>query len=142
VLDLAVHLAEASSAEGAPVGSLPLTWYAAAGWRPPEGTGWPVVAIEEPCVLRRRALGALAEHGLDPYVVCDSGYVAGVFDAVRSGLGVALMATAASPPDGLAVRADLPAVRPAAVNLRVRSGVDPQVAAAVSDGLRAVLANR
>ena len=139
VLDLAVHLAEASSVDGVPVGSLPLTWYAAAGWQPPAGQGWPVVAIEEPCVLRRRALAALVERGLDPYVVCDSGYVAGVFDAVRTGLGVALMATAASTPDGLAERDDLPTVLPAAVGLRARSGADPQVVAAVTAGLRSAL---
>jgi DNA-binding transcriptional LysR family regulator len=139
VLDLAVYLSEASSADGVPVGSLPLSWYAAAGWQSPAGRAWPVVAIEEPCILRRRALTALVERGLDPYVVCDSGYVAGVFDAVRTGLGVALMATAASTPDGIAERDDLPAVLPAAVSLRARSGADPQVAAAVIVGLRSVL---
>jgi DNA-binding transcriptional LysR family regulator len=138
-LDLAVYLAEASSADGVPVGSLPLTWYAAGGWPTPAGREWPVIAIEEPCVLRRRALSALAGHGLDPYVVCDSGYVAGVFDAVRTGLGVALMATAATAPEGLVVRTDLPPVAPIPVSLRTRSGADPLVAAAVARGLRSVL---
>ena len=140
VLDLAVHLTEASSVDGVPVGALTLTWYAAVGWQPPGGRGWPLVAIEEPCVLRRRALAALDARGLEPYVVCDSGYVAGVFDAVRSGLGVALTATAASTPDGLTERHDLPAVPPAAVGLRARSGADPQVTAAVTGVLRTVLA--
>ena len=138
-LDLAVYLAEASSADGIPVGSLPLTWYAAGGWHPPAGQEWPVVAIEEPCVLRRRALTALAAHGLDPYVVCDSGYVAGVFDAVRTGLGVALMAAAATAPEGLVERTDLPAVPPAPVSLRTRPGADPRLATAVTDGLRRAL---
>jgi DNA-binding transcriptional LysR family regulator len=139
VLDLAVYLAEASSADGVPVGSLPLAWYTAAGWQPPAGRTWPVVAIEEPCVLRRRALAALSGSGLDPYVVCDSGYVAGVLDAVRSGLGVALMAAAVTVPDGLAQRRDLPVVPPAALSLRSRSGSDPSLAVAVTAGLRAVL---
>lgn len=138
VLDLAVYLTEASSADGVPVGELSLTWYAAVGWQP-TGPVWPVVAIEEPCVLRRRALAALAGRGLDSYVVCDSGYVAGVLDAVRTGLGVALMATAASTPDGLAERSDLPAVRPASMSLRARSGADPRWADAVTEGLRGVL---
>jgi DNA-binding transcriptional LysR family regulator len=139
-LDIAVHLTEASSSEGEPVGSLPLSWYAATGWQPPAGRGWPVVAIEEPCVLRRRALAALDTRGLEPYVVCDSGYVAGVFEAVRSGLGVALMATAAATPDGLTERDDLPAVAPAAMGLRTRSGVDPELAHAVRESLRPILA--
>jgi molybdate transport repressor ModE-like protein len=139
-LDLAVHLTEASSSDGVPVGALPLSWYAATGWQAPAGRAWPIVAIEEPCVLRRRALAALDAHGLEPYVVCDSGYVAGVFEAVRSGLGVALMATATATPDGLIQRHDLPAVRPAAMGLRARTGADPRVADAVREGLRPVLA--
>jgi DNA-binding transcriptional LysR family regulator len=136
-LDLAVYLAEASSADGLLIGALPLSWYADENWRPPPGgRGWPVVAIEEPCVLRRRALTTLSAHGLDPYVVCDSGYVAGVFDAVRSGLGVALMATAATPPPGLAERTDLPAAAPAPLSLRTRVGADPALSTAVTAGLR------
>lgn len=138
-LDLAVHLAEASGAEGTPVGSLPLSWYSAAGWQPPEGRDWPVVAIEEPCVLRRRALTALAAKGLDPYVVCDSGYVAGVLDAVRTGLGVALLASSASVPDGLTRRDDLPSVPPALMSMRSRSGADPRIGEAVAVELRAIL---
>jgi DNA-binding transcriptional LysR family regulator len=138
-LDLAVYLAEASSADGVPVGTLPLSWYSAGAWESPAGREWPVVAIEEPCVLRRRALTAMAQHGLDPYVVCDSGYVAGVFDAVRTGLGVALMATAAGVPEGLCERTDLPPVAPVVVSLRARPGADPQFAAAVTAGLRRVL---
>lgn len=139
-LDLAVRLAEASSAAGIAVGSLPLSWYAATGWQAPDGRPWPIVAIEEPCVLRRRALAALNAGDLAAQVVCDSGYVAGVFDAVRAGLGVALMATAAAVPDGLTVRTDLPAVTPAPIGLRVRAGVDPQVTGAVISGLRTALA--
>ncbi|GIM95012.1 LysR family transcriptional regulator [Paractinoplanes toevensis] len=139
VIDLAVHLAEASSATGVPVGSLPLRWYAAPGWQPPAGRGWPVVAIEEPCVLRRRALAALAARGLDPYVVCDSGYAAGVLDAVRSGLGVALMAETASTPDGVVARPDLPPVQSADLLLRARNGSDPRVAEAVAAEIRSVL---
>ncbi|GAA0525418.1 LysR family transcriptional regulator [Paractinoplanes ferrugineus] len=139
-LDLAVYLAEASSADGILIGSLPLSWYCAESWHPPTDRGWPVVAIAEPCVLRRRALATLSARGLDPYVVCDSGYVAGVFDAVRSGLGVALMATAATVPPGLAERTDLPPAPPAPLSLRTRVGTDPTLAAAVTDVLRRAFA--
>jgi DNA-binding transcriptional LysR family regulator len=140
VLDLAVHLADASSARGVPVGSLPLSWYAAPGWVPPaDGGACAVVAIEEPCLLRRRALAALAANGWDPHVVCDSGYVAGVLDAVRAGLGIALLASTVSTPDGLVVRHDLPAVPPAALSLRARVGADRSAAAAVADGVRTAL---
>src|SRR4029453_4232822 len=61
-------------------------WGAAArGWARPGGGGWPVIAVEEPCVLRQRALAALDARGLEPYVACESGYVAGGVDAARAG---------------------------------------------------------
>jgi molybdate transport repressor ModE-like protein len=136
-LDVAIYMADATSAHGVPVGTLPLTWYAAPGWRPAAGRPWPVVAIEEPCLLRRRALAALAAH--DPYVVCDTGYLAGVLDAARSGLGVALVAGPGGPLDGLIARPDLPPVSPVALSLRARRGADPAVAGTVVTALREAL---
>ncbi|MFI5930653.1 LysR family transcriptional regulator [Actinoplanes sp. NPDC051494] len=137
-LDLAVSMSEISSARAEPVGSLPLTWYAAPGWSPPApGGAWPVVAIEEPCLLRGRALDALTGEGLRPYVVCDSGYLAGVADAVRAGLGVALLAGTA--PEGLTARTDLPPVAPAALGLHARPGAVPGLAATVLAALRTAL---
>jgi DNA-binding transcriptional LysR family regulator len=139
-LDLAVYMADATSARGVPLGALPLTWYAAPAWQPPAaGQAWPVVAIEEPCLLRRRALEALAARGHDPYVVCDAGYVAGVLNAARAGLGVALLASTAATPDGLVVRGDLPTVAPAALGLRARRGADARLAGTVVSALRAAL---
>jgi DNA-binding transcriptional LysR family regulator len=139
-LDLAVYMADATTARGVPLGVLPLTWYAAPGWQPPAaGQAWPVVAIEEPCLLRRRALEALAARGHDPYVVCDAGYVAGVLNAARAGLGVALLSSTGAAPDGLVVRDDLPAVSPAALGLRARRGTDARLAGTVVSALRAVL---
>ena len=140
-LDLAVYMAEAAGVRGVPVGSLPLTWYSAPGWRPPQGPGWPVVAIEEPCLLRRRALEALSGEHLDPYVACDSGYMAGVVNATRAGVGVALLADTGRTHDGLVARPDLPPVAPAALGLRARRGADPKLAAAVVAALRSALAS-
>ncbi|GAA2485755.1 LysR family transcriptional regulator [Winogradskya humida] len=140
-LDLAVTMAEVSSAPAAPVGALGLSWYAAPGWTaPPAGEPWPVVAIEDPCLLRRRALDALTGRGLNPFVVCDTGYAAGVTDAVRAGLGVALLADTGTAPAGLAPRPDLPAVAPAALGLNTRHGTDPTLSETVAAALRATLA--
>ena len=140
-LDLAVYMADATTARGVPVGALPLTWYAAPAWEPPPpGRPWPLVAIEEPCLLRARALQALAADGHDPYVVCDAGYVAGVLNAARAGLGVALVAGSGGPPDGLTGRPDLPPVAPAALGLRARRGADATLAATVTAALRTTLA--
>lgn len=139
-LDLAVSMTEVSSAPAEPVGALPLNWYAAPSWRqPPSGEPWPVVAIEEPCLLRRRALEALGRRDLRPHVVCDTGYVAGVMNAVRAGLGVALLADTGANPDGLVIRPDLPIVAPAALGLRARQGADPRLAETVITALRAAL---
>jgi len=140
-LDLAVFMAEAATDRGVPIGALPLVWYAAPGWEPPAaGRPWPVVAIEEPCLLRRRALESLAARGHEPYVVCDAGYLAGVLDAVRAGLGVALLARTGAVPAGLVARDDLPGVPPAPLGLRPRRGADPAIAAAVVSALRGTLA--
>jgi DNA-binding transcriptional LysR family regulator len=140
-LDLAVYMADAATVRGVPVGSLPLTWYSAPAWAPPPAREpWPLVAIEEPCLLRRRAIAALAAEGREPYVVCDTGYVAGVVNAVRAGIGVALMADTGTTPDGLVARDDLPPVPPAALGLRARRGGDPRLAGVVASAVRAALA--
>jgi molybdate transport repressor ModE-like protein len=139
-LDLAVSMAEATSTPSTAVGALPLTWYASPGWQPPPaGRPWPLVAIEEPCLLRRRALEALTARGHDPYVVCDTGYVAGVLDAARAGLGVALVAGPGGPLDGLVTRPDLPPIAPAALGLHARRGADPALATTVVNALRSFL---
>jgi DNA-binding transcriptional LysR family regulator len=136
-LDLAVVLTDAG---GLPVGSLPMRWFAAPGWRPPERGGWPLVAVEEPCMIRERALAALDARGLEPYVACDSGYVAGVIDAARAGLGLALLAETGPGPDGLEERADLPPMAPISLHLRARRGADPALGSAVANALRGALA--
>ena len=138
-IDLAVYMAEVAGVRGVPVGALGLSWYAAPQWTPPASGGWPVVAIADPCLLRRRALDALATRRLEPYVACDSGYVSGVLNAARAGLGVALLADTGTQPEGLVERADLPPVAPAALSLRARAGADPRLAVSVVSALRAAL---
>jgi DNA-binding transcriptional LysR family regulator len=138
-IDLAIGMAEVANVPGVPIGVLGLSWYAAPGWTPPASGGWPVVAIQEPCLLRRRALEALSAIGAEPYVACDSGYVSGVVNAARAGLGVALLADSGPRPDGLVPRHDLPPVAPAGLSLTVRSGADPQLAVSVVTALRAAL---
>jgi DNA-binding transcriptional LysR family regulator len=125
-IDLAVFITEASSQPGNPVGSLPLVWCSAPGWVPPPADRpWPLIAIEEPCAIRGRALTILAEHGIRAKVVADAAYLAGVLNAARAGLGVTLLALAGPPPEGLAQRHDLPAVPPISLTARSRRGADP-----------------
>lgn len=139
-IDVAIFVTEAAAARGRPVGALPLVWHSAPEWSPPAGRSWPVVAIQEPCVLRRRALEGMAEHGMAATVVCDAGYLAGVLDATRAGLGVALLATIGRTPEGLIARDDLPSVRPVGLSARARQGADPLLMSTVVDSVQRLLA--
>ncbi|MGW4233397.1 LysR family transcriptional regulator [Streptomyces sp. NPDC004980] len=137
-VDLAVYVTEAASTEGMQVGGLPLNWYAAPGWIPPPAP-LPLVAIEAPCAIRRRALDVLAAHGVPASVVCDAGYLAGVLDAARAGLGVALLATAGRGPDGLVEYTGLP--RPPAIRMsaHARAGADPAMVMHAVEAIRSLL---
>jgi DNA-binding transcriptional LysR family regulator len=111
-IDLAIFIAEASTQPGRPVGSLPLVWSAAPGWTPPpDHQPWPLIAIEEPCAIRERALTVLAENGIAADVVGEAAYLAGVLNAARAGLGITLLALAGAPPEGLTERRGLPPPR-------------------------------
>ncbi|MFJ9174069.1 LysR family transcriptional regulator [Streptomyces sp. NPDC102360] len=141
-IDLAVYVTEATEAAGSPVGGLPLRWYATPGWRPPAGPApLPLVAIDEPCVIRRRALAALAAHDTAATVVAESGYLAGVLDAARAGLGAALLAVPGGQhPEGLTPVEGLPAVSAVRLSARPRRGADPSVTGTAVEAVRTLLA--
>ncbi|TQE29419.1 LysR family transcriptional regulator [Streptomyces ipomoeae] len=141
-LDLAVYVTEATAAAGNPVGGLPLRWYAAPGWKPPAAPApLPLVAINEPCVIRRRALTALAADHTPATVVAEAGYLAGVLDAARAGLGAALLAVPGGQhPEGLTTVEGLPPVPPVRLSARPRHGADPSVTGAAVEAVRALLA--
>ncbi|MGW1957545.1 hypothetical protein ACWCPI_33130 [Streptomyces sp. NPDC001920] len=66
-------------------GELPPRRYAAPGWKPPVAPA-PLtpVAINEPGVIRRRALAALAADRTQDTVVAEAGCLAGVLGAARA----------------------------------------------------------
>jgi len=139
-LDLAMYIGDVVDADSISVGALPLTWYAAPGWRRPEGGApIPLVVIDSPCTIRRRALQTLADNGLPTTVVGEAAYLAGVLNAARGGLGVALLAGTGAAPQGLEVRTDLPPVAPERLHLRSRAGSDPRLLEAAAKALDAVL---
>lgn len=140
-LDLAMYIGDVPGADGVPVGTMPLAWYAAPEWRrPPSGTPIPLVVIDNPCTIRRRALETLARNGLAATVVGEAAYLAGVLHAARGGLGVALLADVGAPPEGLELRPDLPPVRAERLYLRARHGADPRLLDAAVHALAPVLA--
>jgi DNA-binding transcriptional LysR family regulator len=128
-VDLAIFITEASTRQGEPVGSLPLVWCASAAWRRPlGGQPLPLIAIEEPCAIRGRALAALSEHRIPVQVVGEAAYLAGVHNAVRAGLGVSLLALAGPPPEGLVEVPGLPPAAAVSLTARSRPGSDQRAA--------------
>jgi DNA-binding transcriptional LysR family regulator len=137
-IDLALLLGSIEGASAIPVGELDLQWYSSPTWSRPAGSV-PVVAFDNPCVLRSRALETLTAHDIPAVVGAEATQLAGVQAAVGAGLGVALMATMGQTPEGLVRRDDLPTAAPVVLSVCARPGIDPAVPALVSDALRPLL---
>jgi DNA-binding transcriptional LysR family regulator len=139
-VDVAVFVAEASERPGTPIGSLPLQWCSAPNWDPPtDGAALSLVAIEAPCTIRSIALGVLAAADVPVRVTGEAAYLAGVLNAARAGLGVALLATGGPSPEGLVERFDLPSAPSINLATRIRAGADPEVTEVVLSALRSTL---
>jgi DNA-binding transcriptional LysR family regulator len=139
-LDLAMYIGDVVARDSVCVGAVPLTWCAAPGWRcPPGGAPIPLVVIDSPCTIRRRALQSLADRGMAAVVVGEAAYLAGVLNAARGGLGVALVAGVGAAPEGLEPCADLPPVAPERLHLRVRDGSDARLLDTATRALGSVL---
>jgi DNA-binding transcriptional LysR family regulator len=121
-LDAVLLLGPATGRNQEPAGAMPLTWFAARGWQrsPERDRPLPIVAIEGPCTIREHALRALAENQISSTVVCEAGHLAGVVNAARAGLGVALLAHLGGPPEDLEPQPDLPAVADQPIHVRTR----------------------
>ncbi|MEU9336955.1 transposase [Streptomyces sp. NPDC048290] len=139
-VDVAVYVTEAVAVDGTPVGGLPLKWYAAPGWSPPPAPApVPLAAIEEPCAVRRQALDVLSAHAIPASVICEAGYLTGVLEATRAGLGVALLAATARGYDGLVEYPALPRSPAIRMSAHARPGAAPAMVRDVVDTVRALL---
>jgi DNA-binding transcriptional LysR family regulator len=138
-LDVAVLVgSRAAAAAAPPAGWLRLAWFSAAGWTPPPSTQpLPLVAVSDPCTIRTRALRTLAQTGRAASVVGEAGYLAGVLDAVRAGVGVALLADVGTVPAGLERRPELPAVDPEPMHIRTAHATPPRLVSVLGDVVRA-----
>jgi len=139
-IDIAMLLGSSDDLHARTVGRLELTWYSAPGWTPP-GADKPVplVAFDDPCALRSRALETLSAHGIPVEVNCEAAHLAGVHAAVRAGLGIGLMATLGQTPDGLVAHHDLPAPEPITLSVWPRRGLPRDLTEEVADSLRRLL---
>ena len=138
-VDVALLLGPAADPRGVRVGELELTWYSAPGWRPPTDRPLPLVAFDEPCVLRTRALETLAAHRISSTVSAEAPQLAGVQAAVAAGAGVALMATVGQTPAGLVPRYDLPRAVPLELTVCARQGLAAQLVQCVADAVRRLI---
>ncbi|GHH43252.1 LysR family transcriptional regulator [Lentzea cavernae] len=124
-VDFAFVLDPSGQGAGHLVGELPLVWYAARGWSPEPSCQ--LVAFEEPCGLRERALTVLAGQGHRVEVVGQSTTLEGVLAGVRAGLGVALLPSAGGRPQGLTVHSELPDAGTTHLRMVARRGLSADV---------------
>jgi DNA-binding transcriptional LysR family regulator len=139
-IDIALLLGPSDDPRAAAVGNLELTWYSSPGWTPPSG-GEPMslVAFNNPCALRSRALETLARHSIPVVIGAEAQQLAGVQAAVSAGLGVALMATLGQAPLGMVALENLPRPEPLPLAVWSRPGLNATVSDYVSDALRLLL---
>lgn len=121
-------------------GIVALKWVSARSFAAPANEPLPVVMFSEPCTLREPAYAGLDRVGVPYRVVAESSDLSGLYAAVRSGLGVALLPIIGRLPDGLCLAEGLPPGSRASVFVRGRAGVDPDILNAVDQAVRDVLA--
>ena len=100
----------------------------------------PLVAFDNPCALRSRALETLARHSIPFVISAEAMQLAGVQAAVSAGLGVALMATLGKTPEGMVPLESLPRPEPLPLAVWSRQGLKATVSDSVSDVLCRLLA--
>lgn len=107
-LDACVIRREGASPMGEVLGTDPLGWRAADGWRMPADSILPLALLPAPCGLRALALQALDGAGIPWREAFIAGSTAALLAGVRAGLGIAPMGRIASgnlpdlgPPHGL-----------------------------------------
>lgn len=137
-IDLALLPGLSDDPRATQVGELELTWCATPRWVRPRGPV-PLVAFDSPCALRTRALETLAEHGVLAEIGAEASQLAGVHAAVAAGLGVALLATFGTVPEGLVARTDLPPPEPLPLTVWRRQGLDATVCGHTTTALRRLL---
>ncbi|KAA0081259.1 LysR family transcriptional regulator [Mycolicibacterium sp. P9-64] len=121
-------------------GIVALKWVSARSFAAPANEPLPVVMFSEPCTLREPAYAGLDRVGVPYRIVAESSDLSGLYAAVRSGLGVALLPIIGRLPDGLCLAEGLPPGSRASVFVRGRAGVDPDILNAVDQAVRDVLA--
>lgn len=142
VVDLAVMLDGSGLDPANASGMVALKWISGRNFSVPATEPLPVVMFSEPCTLREPTFAALDRLTVPYRIAAESSDLSGLFAAVRSGLGVALLPMIGRLPDGLCLAEGLPPTSRASVFVRGRTGVDADVLADVDRAVRDVLAQQ
>jgi DNA-binding transcriptional LysR family regulator len=140
LVDLAIMLDGSGFDRSNASGAVWLKWISSRTFSAPVGEPLPLVIFAEPCTLREPAFSVLEKRDIAYQVAAECADLAGLYAAVRSGLGVALLPMIGKLPDGLCPAEGLPAANRASVFVRGRTGVDRGVLATVEEAVRDVLA--
>lgn len=139
LIDLAVMLDGSGLDPANASGMVALKWISGRTFSAPAAEPLPVVMFSEPCTLREPTFAALDRLTVPYRIAAESSDLSGLFAAVRSGLGVALLPMIGRLPDGLCLAEGLPPTNRASVFVRGRAGVDPDVLATVERAVRDVM---
>ncbi|MCV7067400.1 LysR family transcriptional regulator [Mycolicibacterium farcinogenes] len=143
LVDLAVMLDGSGLDPAHASGTLALKWVSGRGFAAHAANQpLPVVMFSEPCTLREPTFATLERCGIDYRIAAESADLSGLFAAVRSGLGVALLPMIGRLPDGLCLAEGLPPASRASVFVRGRAGVDADVLDTVERTVHDVLAEQ
>jgi DNA-binding transcriptional LysR family regulator len=140
LVDLAIMLDGAGLDRANASGVVRLQWFSARTFAASTRDPLPLVIFAEPCTLREPAFSVLEKSNVAYEIAAECGDLSGLYAAVRSGLGVALLPTIGRLPDGLCPVEGLPSANCATILVRGRAGVDPEVLNTVDAAVRDVLA--
>ena len=96
-LDVALTLGNHREGTGTKIGKLPLCWITSSKFPLKPKAPLPLVLFEHPCIFRTYALDALDRAGLSWRIAMTSPSVAGLWAAVKGGLGMTVRAKIGAP---------------------------------------------
>ncbi|MCV7352687.1 LysR family transcriptional regulator [Mycobacterium parmense] len=140
LVDVAVMLDGAALNRTEASGMVRLQWISGRSCTAPARGPLPLVIFSEPCTLREPAFSILDKHAIAYEIAAECGDLSGLYAAVRSGLGVALLPMIGKLPDGLCPAEGLPPGNYASILVRGRAGIDPDILSTVDAAVHDVLA--
>lgn len=140
LVDLAIMLDGAGLDRANASGLVRLQWVSARTLTISLREPLPLVIFAEPCTLREPAFAILENHHIEYEISAECGDLSGLYAAVRSGLGVALLPMIGKFPDGLSAAEGLPSANSASILVRGRTGIDPDLLGTVDSAVRDLLA--